>query len=475
VELGLERADAADMSSSISTFDSHHLNSASSASESPPGPQTPPAAHRIFQHDLGNGRGTLNRPGTDNFESLEELLRAAGYKETRIYSPEADREERGPFSGFDVGAVKDGVGALVGFLSGIVGGAPRPAEAVGPRPRMRAPSPPPSPSPFSNNRVVRRRQSRSDDLSDEDPTPRSKARTHLQPSRPGIRHNHSAHFLDDTSNSGIASPRALRPHGHLRHMTSTQSMPPTRPSSTPVGLHLRDPEGTLPGRPGSVVHTLRGILASDTVERREREQRLPTPLFLTTDPYASDGAPLPRRGPLPTLRQSRSTLSQVSVRRTVTKGKGKSGLREAGGWNESVRRHPLLAVERGRTGRCGDTELCTTMVLCRSLPGSRAGSQVRGSSKGKRKEERVPSLARTCVEGDLWERRWGADGSDNDDDDDDDDEEPDLAHILQHPKRQNSIKSLRKHLGVRRPSVARTRRQILDDEFGGGFRSCDDG
>lgn len=108
-------------------------------------------------------------------------------------------------------------------------------------------------------------------------------------------------------------------------------------------------------------------------------------------------------------------------------------------------------------------------------------------------EDLVPSLAKTQTEGDSWVTgaslrgrkggdrylgAWGA-GLDDDDDDDgdeqergdgmgglsseeEDDGELDLARILVHPKRQHSIRSLRKHLhhaisdsaGVSNPHLA---------------------
>ena len=122
-----------------------------------------------------------------------------------------------------------------------------------------------------------------------------------------------------------------------------------------------------------------------------------------------------------------------------------------------------------------------TRVVCRSAPGSRAASLVREEKpktrfRGKRKsvgEDLVPSLAKTQTEGDSWvagagaglrERKggdrylgaWGA-GLDDDDEqeqeqgglsseEEEDDGELDLARMLVHPKRQNSIRSLRKHL-----------------------------
>lgn len=147
-------------------------------------------------------------------------------------------------------------------------------------------------------------------------------------------------------------------------------------------------------------------------------------------------------------------------------------------------------------------------VVVRSAPVSRAGSRGRGSGgrgsgeedgregrnrkarkdgergRGRKRKDdgdRVPSLASTEAEGDVWakekerERRsggvvrrsdvndrggnrylsgWGAEPEDNDEEEQDgkqslsseDDGELNLAKILVPPKRQNSIKSLRKHL-----------------------------
>jgi hypothetical protein len=124
--------------------------------------------------------------------------------------------------------------------------------------------------------------------------------------------------------------------------------------------------------------------------------------------------------------------------------------------------------------------------VCRSAPGSRSGSVTRsgGNDDGKerwrkrdntrKKEERgrLPSLARTQAEGDVWDQEknnqgrtrgnnggsnnsrylsgWGADGpseaGSSASSEEEEDGELNLARILVPPKRQNSIKSLRKHL-----------------------------
>ena len=142
-----------------------------------------------------------------------------------------------------------------------------------------------------------------------------------------------------------------------------------------------------------------------------------------------------------------------------------------------------------------------TAVVCRSAPASRAGSRVREAAatdgglwkkgtgdaaaygrekrslraeepkrqrqrgrergRGRPRDDGVPSLARTRAEGDIWSRtsgraadksRWDEDGEGDDEDGDEDEGhsssegELDLARMLVPPKRQHSIKSLRRHL-----------------------------
>ena len=80
------------------------------------------------------GRVPLHRRGTSKtYERLEDLLREAGYKETRIFTPEAERKRKGKRGEDDeddddttiveekrASVMKDGVGAVMGFLAGLV-------------------------------------------------------------------------------------------------------------------------------------------------------------------------------------------------------------------------------------------------------------------------------------------------------------------------------------------------------------------
>ena len=123
-------------------------------------------------------------------------------------------------------------------------------------------------------------------------------------------------------------------------------------------------------------------------------------------------------------------------------------------------------------------EVTTVRVVCRSAPASRSSSRLgerlsrttngsdRGyrratssrknrNGKGKDKDDCLPSLADIHLEGDRWDVQWvngkrlsisGSSDLPPDTDSSDDDGELDLARLLVPPKRQNSIRSLRKHL-----------------------------
>ncbi|KAF5350964.1 hypothetical protein D9756_008233 [Leucocoprinus leucothites] len=101
--------------------------SASNSSSSPPQPTTPPRQPKPRYPDLG--RVPLHRRGTSQtYERLEDLLREAGYKETRIFTPESDKRRlggrgQGEEDDESGSSKKQGVGAaVVGFLAGLVTG-----------------------------------------------------------------------------------------------------------------------------------------------------------------------------------------------------------------------------------------------------------------------------------------------------------------------------------------------------------------
>jgi hypothetical protein len=92
-----------------------------------PTPHTPPRGRSRYPSSLAPDglRVPLHRRGTSKtYERLEDLLKEAGYKETRIFTPETERyreHERGRGEGRQSnGKLKNGVDAMVGFLAGLV-------------------------------------------------------------------------------------------------------------------------------------------------------------------------------------------------------------------------------------------------------------------------------------------------------------------------------------------------------------------
>jgi len=113
-------------------------------------------------------------------------------------------------------------------------------------------------------------------------------------------------------------------------------------------------------------------------------------------------------------------------------------------------------------------------VVCRSAPGSRSSSLVRGSFErgvldigqldqelsrkgvnrgrarkrlGQKRGDGVPSLIATRIDGDTWDGFINSKKADHEDEEEDEEEgELDLAKLLVPPKRQRSIRSLRRHL-----------------------------
>jgi len=127
-------------SSFSSAGDTHNV-------EPPQTQHTPPRGRSRYPSSLApdGPRVPLHRRGTSNtYERLEDLLKEAGYKETRIFTPETDRHRehdrvRGEGKQSD-GKLKNGVDAMVGYLAGLVLGQAddQPADLRAPRTHDRA-------------------------------------------------------------------------------------------------------------------------------------------------------------------------------------------------------------------------------------------------------------------------------------------------------------------------------------------------
>ncbi|KAH9477435.1 hypothetical protein JR316_0009648 [Psilocybe cubensis] len=528
-------------------------NSASNSSSSPPEPTTPPRVIARPRYPADLRRVPLHRRGTSKtYERLEDLLKEAGYKETRIFTPEAERMDHRRDGGDSTKAgddnrtsvVKDGMEAVVGFFAGLLPSAAASRTNLttteGENQLTASPreySPPTSPlakrrsfgqggrpsldltepSTASSNesfgeptpRLIRPKNSWASKPNPTTTHPQTSPPAHQssliprQSSRTSVNRQTNHAFPGPGENSmGIASPRPSRAGAYLRHMASTQSMP-GRPNSTPVHLFNRNTMHSHEGDsedPG-VAYNRRGN--GEGEEEGHGEPPLP-PTWLETVAravlFGGGGAyiggpsqhnlhdPSPhvsktRTGKTPVLRQTRSSLSQAPVRRPAKRPvASRSRLSDQTNTTGLLAPPPPLLfsmIERGRAGR-SEGEVSVARVMCRSAPSSRSGSVVRGErgkerwqlgyerGRGRKKKnecDRLPSLARTQVEGDMWSRtrsgykhgagsmapeRWGeADGESDGvgvSSDDEDEGELDLARLLVPPKRQNSIKSLRKHL-----------------------------
>ncbi|TFK28505.1 hypothetical protein FA15DRAFT_700955 [Coprinopsis marcescibilis] len=478
--------------------------SASNSSSSPPGPSTPPARPRNRYGDIG--RVPLHRRGTSKtYERLEDLLKEAGYKETRVFTPEMERLEAA--AGNDRKGDDNRLSsmtAVVDFLTNLFPAGGRHLQQQSDSDHNY--SPPHSPiaerslcSPVTPSNMT----SSVESLDDSTPRPTRQV-SHSK--------SHISHL------TAIASPRPSRAGAYLRHMTSSASIQPPRSRSTPnnpprsvFSTRTRE-KGHCEDDP-SIIFSGKGN--GEGEEDHRGQPPLPNTWFesVTRAVRAAGsghiGGPMQeplqhgtRRPQQQALRTSRSSLSQVpSHRRSHRTRQGGQMLSDQTN-TPCLLPPPLLTMlERGRSGR-SESEVTRTKVVCRSAPGSRASSLVRGDD-GRRErgrgdkrrktrdadKDRMPSLARTHTEGDPWNngkgissrartandvknqylsRRGGKEAAwtDYEHDEggqslssDDDEGELDLAQML-HPKRQQSIRSLRKHLeqdGVREGGTNVTR------------------
>ncbi len=387
-------------------------------------PSTPTRGRIASRYPASLARGDpghvpLHRRGTSHtYERLEDLLREAGYKETRIFTPETERTDRRTednegTSVATTSRVRSGVGAVVDFLSGwMVGGGQAYGEEISTYERT-------SDEVVSGHRPY-------------PPSPLAGKRAHgmssLNPERLTTR---SLRPQSSASDSLRAYAQISAAQGYLRHMASAPNMAKrmnrsseslaTRPSSSSA-------DHQLPPMPSNWLDSVtKAVLGSSSSA-------------------AHVGGPFS----IPT---SRSMLRE-----------GQPALSDR---TNKIR--PALGYLRAKTA---PGTVNTVRVVCRSAPTSRSSSRAGNrlahvSDRGKQREMRrsngkklpenlgdsVPSLASNRLENDAWGLHW-VDGrrvssisqDEIEDSDDDEEEELDLARLLVPPKRQHSIHSLRRHL-----------------------------
>lgn len=424
---------------------------------------------------------------------MEDLLREAGYKETRVFTPEAEGfpadgdKRKGDAEGGGL-SVKESVGAVVGFLTGLVPGQSKQNVGTSPSTDLVAddqeihPGRPHPPSPLAHK--VEQSSSNVSSL-------RSKKFTIAPSNRPPTstdpRHSHTM-------------PGDTNPDPDQRSLRSQTSVARLQPSQSAAYNYLRHMAST-----PSIRARSSGEVAS-IVDLTERVHP-PLPIAWRDNVIAA----MNMKGSISTggLTERHRALSRPKSTRTLgTKDSRKNihGQADERRGRTITRQRSSLAPPQIHTPRTASPgAVAMVNVTCKSAPGSRSASVVRGTFKGglldisqldkafrdkgkavrrspRRIRSQVPSLVVTGVEGDDW-GEVNTEGGNTPfhkkleldyDEDDEEEGELDLARMLLHPKRQESIQSLRRHLQqhnslgwVRKPSDTSTVEHWIHDEDAG--------
>lgn len=469
-------------SSSNSTISPTLSSSISASHSSPPQPKTPPqrtGRSRSRYPDLG--RVPLHRRGTSQtYERLEDLLREAGYKETRVFTPEAERIEHGERNRRDGSPQRSSLRGVVGFFAGLMpGGANltppsvrQDTTGVPPRPtveRRRTYSPPSSPVPHRVAQKQRQRSPSTGSTSSMDcagPTPKPSYQSHRPISRnTEYTQQSSSRLYAYTNNLSYTSLHSQRLPNSPALSRRNPHTPSHLPSYTPSNrLSHKPSEPIMQPQPSRAGAYLRHMASVANLPQRPRS----TPPANLKQVKEEQAPPLPH------------TWLETVARAVMYGGIGYIG----GPKNEPQPSPPrgrpppvFMAQMSKRRSRRSVGEVSRTRVSCHSAPSSRATSRTRDGEReekiskprerGRRKkgDANLPTLARTRVEGEPTEwtiatappklavnghrylRGWGIEPeTDHDESSDEEDGELNLARILVPPKRQQSIRSLRKHL-----------------------------
>ncbi|KAI0264753.1 hypothetical protein BC834DRAFT_254106 [Gloeopeniophorella convolvens] len=448
-------------------------------SESPSFPHTPPRGRSRYPSNLSNGtlRVPLHHRGTSNtYERLEDLLKEAGYKETRVFTPETERyrerDESHAEASESISRKRGGVGAVVGFLAGLVQGHAEERDAV-PNPRLsdhETQTVPPSP--LSRSRDVTTSGSR---------PPRAPP----SPVRGGQGHPHTSRGVPYPGQQPDSDPSPAR--AYLRHIASAPNInrrrmlkgyasSPTADRSV-VGLNENVyPRHSLqPPMPNTWLETVaRAVLdfpgaymGGKGSPRSRRQSPQQTRTGFSSQPTSRSstvrghGTMAWRRPPIMRSDATNATQSRTTASRYVG--------------SDSLRPPDVLAMRP----QAFPGQVVKMNVVCRSAPASRSssiagrrsdsgslasatlgkfsGENARGKGKAPQSKARTsrtktrryladsgPSLTGR-VEGHssgLEEDNYDLNSSSEDEDEG----ELDLSRLLVHPRRQQSIKSLRRHL-----------------------------
>ncbi|KAI0088837.1 hypothetical protein BDY19DRAFT_906337 [Irpex rosettiformis] len=449
------------------------------AEPSIPSGSTPPSPTR--------GRMTLRYPSTlsrdpkrvplhkrgksRTYETMEDLLREAGYKETRIFTPETERAEG---AGEGLGRTASRV---VEYLTGLVPGMNRSEEQLVQEDSKSSEvsqlwSMPPSPLAGGRNRVLPPDLDTSKEF-----TTRERASApgspRFGPGRGRLSHEQSLRPRPSASDSLRAYAQLSAAQGYLRHMSSTPNF-------------KKNPR-----------------LISESGESDMTSVRLPSRARGRDRPF-EEQPPLPSGwfdSVTKAVLGSPSTNAHVGQPRPSSRASARPSVR----MQQRTSPHPASNDQTNKVrpmvslrSQTAPGAVNTVKVVCQSAPSSRSSSRIgqrltfaadqsgtlRRDSRSRaprrsrgEQTDALPSLASTLLEDDSWGSQW-MDGKripsiaiEDTDYSDDDDGELNLAQLLLPPKRQKSIRSLRQHLhrsesarGSRTPLSRPLEPYILDDD-----------
>lgn len=485
-------------------------------------PSTPPRGRASSRYPVSLARGEpgrvpLHRRGTSKtYERLEDLLREAGYKETRVFTPEAERREAQEAA--RKGSMRGGMDTVVGYIASWMPGAGKGASPSTPTARPQAPvrqvHEPMARRSLPASPLAHKRDLHHDGFA-RAPSPLS-----ISPSASATTIASMRSHISDGTEGHIVPYRnvvhGIQPLPHLRPQSSMSSNLRTYAQVSAAQGYLRH-MASAPNMPKYLPSTRDGSVSRMSRIPHDGAHPMPT-RWLESVSKAVAGTGHPRAhigGP-----QSARHSSRPSSRASRPKRDPKFAL----GQTRSVSGAPPgLMTYLSPAGKAPGA-VSTANVVCRSAPASRSSSRVgerrSGALKGwalaevtnragkklrrQSKCDGVPVLASTCVENDEWSTHWvdgrrvplslsGAqdglrvDNDFEDDDDDDDDAELDFARLLVPPKRQYSIQSLRRHIHRSQTNLreqrdlwgdddgygtqSRSRRESIDDEDGHGWEA----
>ena len=440
--------------------------------------KTPQRGRGLYPSTLSKGgeerRVPLHRRGTSRtYERLEDLLREAGYKETRVFTPEAERlEAEAEERVRKEKEKKNGLGTMVNFLAGLVTRnenqtAPERAQSLS----------------RSTGKTASRLHDARHDIEvwappSPTPGPKTTSQQHRRPLTPVILASEysspSSRSSVGTSTTSSRSPLCVdeiyAPTARmaLRHVLSTSDI--LRPPSAPPLHDRRHSEITRVVQKNYQYHHRKARHIQSHLQYTEQPPLPANWLHAVTRAVVGAG---PSSGAYvggPPLQRSRSFLSpQDAIVNTAVENRGR-GLERRSMRIISSSTSTNRRTFTPHTPRAPSTLGAVTpvSVICRSAPGSRSSSisrkhSNRVSKKGKEIIPRVPSLGVTSVQNDSWpddllthstssqlesnsaHNNNGVHRYDNIDSGSDDDE-LDFSRLLMPARRQHSIRSLRRHL-----------------------------